>query len=132
MSLSQKQFEDLVAEGIDRIPERFLEKLENVAVIVEDEPTRAELESVGITAAGETLLGLYEGVSQARGGRYHRGMPDRITLFRVPIEAEARESGDEIADIVADTVWHEIAHHFGMEEDEVERAEERRKEKNDS
>jgi predicted Zn-dependent protease with MMP-like domain len=127
MALSEKQFEELVAEGIDRIPERFLEKLENVAIIVEDEPTRAVLKSVGITAAGETLLGLYEGVSQAHGGRYHRGMPDRITLFRAPIEAEARESGDEIADIVADTVWHEIAHHFGMEEDEVEKAEDRRK-----
>lgn len=126
MRLSPKRFEELVAVGIDRIPERFLAKLENVAIIVEDEPSRAELKSVGITGPGETLLGLYEGVSQARGGRYHRGMPDRIMIFKRPIEEEA-DTEEDVARIVADTVWHEIAHHFGMEEDEVEKAEARRR-----
>ncbi len=125
MRLSRKRFEQLVARGINLIPRRFLEKLENVAVVVEDEPTAEQLRSVGITDPAETLLGLYEGVSQAAGGRYHRDLPDRITVFQKPIEAEARNE-DEIAEIVADTVWHEIAHHFGMEEHEVERAEKRR------
>jgi predicted Zn-dependent protease with MMP-like domain len=125
MTLTAAEFEQLVAKGIDRIPERFLEKLENVAIVVEDEPTKEQLVSVGLSVPGDTLLGLYEGVSHVDGGHYHRGMPDRITLFRLPILEEA-ETKDDIADIVADTVWHEIAHHFGMNEDEVEAAEDKR------
>jgi predicted Zn-dependent protease with MMP-like domain len=125
MRLSDAAFEELIAKGIARIPERFVAKLENVAIVFEDEPTREQLRSVGLTGPRETLLGLYEGVSHVDGGHYHRGMPDRITLFKLPILAEA-ETEDEVADIVADTVWHEVAHHFGMNEAEVETAEDKR------
>ncbi len=103
------------------IPERFLEKLSNVAIIVEDEPAAAQLHTLGMRP-DELLLGLYEGVPHTAGGHTHRPFPDRITLFQNCIEEEAR-SDREVARVVAETVRHEIAHHFGMEEYEVRRAE---------
>ncbi|MDP3974848.1 MAG: metallopeptidase family protein [Candidatus Jorgensenbacteria bacterium] len=119
-------FEELVAKGIQSIPERFRAKLKNVAILVEDEPSEEQLTSVGIPKeSGDTLLGLYEGVSNLEGGHTHRGFPDRITIFRLPILEEAAREED-IPVIVAETVRHEIAHHFGMDEHEVERAEGRK------
>lgn len=124
MKLVKKAFEILVSQGIDTIPERFLRELENVAVVVENEPTEEQLAALGI-ADDEFLFGLYEGVSALDGGHYHRGMPDKITLFKREIE-DAAGSEDEIAEIVRDTVWHELAHHLGLEEHEVRAAERRR------
>ena len=126
MRLSRNRFEALVAEGVARIPKKFLDYLENVAVLVEDEPSKETLRSVGITGPGETLYGLYEGVSHAAGGHYHRSLPDRIIIYQRPIEENA-ESEEEVREMVADTVWHEIAHHLGMDEGEVRAAEHRRK-----
>ena len=100
-----------------------MERLENVAIVVEEEPGPARLHSLGMRA-NEFLLGLYEGVSQSEGGKYHRGMPDRITIFQRPIEALARTDSD-VERMVAETVRHEIAHHFGMDEGEVRRAEQK-------
>ncbi len=112
--MNPNDFEKLVAEGIDRIPERFLKKIKNVAIMIEDEPPKDE--------EGYTLLGLYEGVSNLEGGHTHRDFPDRITIFRRPIlEAAARK--EDVPAIVADTVRHEIAHHFGMDDYEIERLE---------
>lgn len=123
--LSRKAFERIVGEGIDAIPERFLRLLDNVVILIEDEPTREQLDELAI-AEDETLFGLYEGVSQLeRGGGYSGALPDRITIFKRPIEDEA-EDEKEMREIVRDTVWHEIAHHFGMDESEVERAEDKR------
>lgn len=121
--MDPKDFEKLVAEGIDRIPKRFLEKLANVAIMVEDEPSEEQLESVGMRdEENDVLLGLYEGVSNLEGGHTHRDFPDRITIFRRPI-LETAERGEDIPAIVADTVRHEIAHHFGMDDNDIEQAE---------
>ena len=121
--MDRERFEELVAVGLKRIRARFLEKLKNVAIMVEDEPTAEQLLSVGIRKdGGDTLLGLYEGVSNLEGGHTHRIFPDRITIFRFPILEQAGRD-EEISIIVADTIRHEIAHHFGMSEDEVARAE---------
>lgn len=125
MEVSRERFEGLVSRGIDKIPERFLRELENVAVVVEDEPTKEQLDALGIHD-DEYLFGLYEGVSALEGGHYHRGMPDKITLFRWEIE-DAADSEAEIEEIVTDTVWHEIAHHLGLNEHEVRAMERRRK-----
>jgi predicted Zn-dependent protease with MMP-like domain len=120
------RFELLVGKGVASVPERFRAKLKNVAILVEDEPTDAQLESVGLDPKeGETLLGLYEGVPNLEGGHTHRDFPDRITIFMNPTLEEA-ETEEDIAKVVADTIRHEIAHHFGMDEWEVERAERRR------
>lgn len=120
--LTQAEFEKIVKEGIEAIPEKFLKKLENVAVVIEDEPTKEQNKKLKIHS-GWTLFGLYEGVPQAeRGGNYSGALPDKITIFKNPIEEEA-EDGNDLKEMVKNTVWHEIAHHFGMNEDEVRRAE---------
>lgn len=123
--MNPEHFKELVAKGIEAIPLRFHEKLKNVAILVEDKPSEEQLTSVGIAKeSGDTLLGLYEGVSNLEGGHTHRDFPDRITIFRLPILEEA-ERDENIPRIVMETVRHEIAHHFGMDEDDVERAERR-------
>ena len=114
-------------EGIKAIPEKFLRKLENVAIVIEDEPTPAQKKKLNIHR-GWVLFGLYEGVPQAaRGVNYTWVLPDKITIFQKPIREETRD-GEDVKEIVKNTVWHEIAHHFGMDESRVRRAEaERRK-----
>ena len=124
--LSREKFEEMVDEGVKAIPEKFLRKLDNVAIVVEAEPTPAQIKKLKIRR-GWTLFGLYEGVPQAaRGTNYSAVLPDKITIFQKPIE-EAARSEAEIKEIVKNTVWHEIAHHFGMDEGRVRQAEARRK-----
>ncbi len=117
--MTRARFEELVGEGYDALPEWVREKIANVAIIVEDEPSEEirEMEQLG---PDETLLGLYEGVPlTARSYDASMMLPDRITLFQFPIEAEAAETGLPVAQVVTETIWHEFAHHFGMDEDAV-------------
>ena len=125
LTLHREEFEKIVEEGIGAIPERFLRKLDNVAIVVEDEPQPDQRRKLGMRR-GLTLFGLYEGVPQtSRGPHYGSVLPDKITIFQKPIEEVARDA-DHIRDIVKNTVWHEIAHHFGMDEARVQRAETKR------
>jgi predicted Zn-dependent protease with MMP-like domain len=119
-------FEKMVNAGIGAIPKHFLQKLDNVAIVVEDEPTPAQKEKLHLRQ-GWTLFGLYEGVPQTKRGVYYGSiLPDKITIFKKPIIQAARDAG-HIQEIVKNTVWHEIAHHFGMNEKEVRQSESRRK-----
>src|SRR3989344_5969579 len=123
--MNRKEFARLVDEGIDKIPEKFLKLIENIAIVVEDEPSAEQRKKLRLRR-GHTLLGLYEGVPRTAWGRKDSlVMPDKITIFMIPI-LEVAESGEDVRSIVRDTVWHEIAHHFGLDEREV-RAVERRK-----
>lgn len=129
--MQKDEFERLVAEGFEQLPEWVREKIKNVALLVEDEPSQEDREHEGL-ADDETLLGLYKGVPlSVRGENYGVGvtMPDTITLYQLPIEKAAAEDGIDVQEVVADTIWHEFAHHFGMDEREVrEREDERAKE----
>ncbi len=101
------------------------EKIKNVALLVEDEPSKEDREAEGL-AHDETLLGLYRGIPlSARGENYGVGMtlPDTITLYQWPIEAAAAEDGTDVRKVVAETIWHEFAHHFGIDEAEVRKRE---------
>jgi len=133
--VSQKEFETFVSEGVVAIPERFRHLIDNVAFLVDEAPTLEQLRENGIPE-GDTLLGLYEGIPHtARGVEYgNLALPDRIWIFKRPIEAKALEDQDspetsrdvfreEVRRIVSDTVWHEVAHHFGLDEEAVERRE---------
>jgi predicted Zn-dependent protease with MMP-like domain len=122
--MTYEEFEKLVAKGIDAIPQKFIDLMDNVAVVVEDEPNAAQKKELNL-GHGYSLFGLYEGVPLGKRANYSGALPDKITIFKKPIEKAAR-SPEEVADIVRDTVWHEIAHHFGMEEDEVFEAERKR------
>lgn len=126
--MNRDVFERLVVEGFERIPKKFREKMKNVAVLVEDEPSKEirEREELG---ENETLLGYYHGIPiTERGAFYGMGTvyPDTITIFQKPIEEMAEGDHERIREIVADTVWHEFAHHFGMDEPEVRRREQKR------
>lgn len=101
--------EALVIDAIDRLPEAFRARLGSVAIVIEDEPTPAQLASVG--ARG--LFGLYQGVPRTAYGADQAAVPSKITLFRGPL-TRAHRTPDRLAAGVADTVYHEIAHHFGI------------------
>jgi predicted Zn-dependent protease with MMP-like domain len=123
--MNQKEFEKIVKEGIGAIPERFLEKLDNVDIVIEEEPTSYQLRKLRARKSS-IIFGLYEGVPQTKRWHYGQVLPDKITIFKKPIERVAC-SEKEIKEMVRNTVWHEIAHHFGMDEKRVREAEVKRK-----
>lgn len=119
--MDREVFEKLVEEGFLLIPEKFRSKIRNVALLVEDEPSREIRNEEGL-GEGETLLGLYHGIpATERGDSYGVGptLPDTITLYKIPIEEEAIISSLDVRTVIAETIWHEYAHYFGMYEDEV-------------
>jgi predicted Zn-dependent protease with MMP-like domain len=120
------EFDRLVAAAYARIPARFRRRLKNIALVVEPEPSPAQL-ARGRVPAGGTLLGLYEGRPLTRRSVFEPfAMPDRITIFQGPHERLAR-GPEHLAKLVEDTVWHEVAHYFGLNEREVRAAERRRR-----
>lgn len=122
--MDHNEFEKIVVEVIKAIPEKFLEKLDNVDIVIEDNPTKEQLKELKVRNNNH-LLGLYEGVPKTERWNYAQVLPDKITIFKVPIERMAK-SREEIKEIVKETVWHEIAHHFGMSEEQVKKSEIRR------
>lgn len=124
--MTNDEFEQLVSEGIGAIPKKFRDLIENVAIVIEDHPSMEQVTKTHL-APGWTLFGLYEGVPKTkRGNPYAVNMPDKITIFRLPILAQS-ETPEQVREKVKETVWHEIAHHFGMSDDEIHKAEENRK-----
>jgi predicted Zn-dependent protease with MMP-like domain len=119
-------FEALVAEALDDLPPFVQERMENVAVLVEDEPGTERLQRLGYPP-DKDLLGLYEGINQLdRTSGYHLVTPDRITLFRWPILEEVGSGSREaLREEIRRTVIHEVAHHFGIDDAELERLEAR-------
>ena len=127
--MSREEFDTLVQEGFLLIPEKFRERIQNVALLVEDEPSEEVRIREGLSEH-ETLLGLYQGIpATVRGDSYGIGptVPDTITLFKLPIEEAGGNVPEEVRKVVAETIWHEYAHYFGMDEDEVRFREEKRK-----
>ncbi len=111
--MERERFEELVAEAVENLPEKFKEALENIVVLVADWPTREQLESVGMKRKDE-LFGLYEGIPlPKRTHNYQMVLPDRITIFQKPIEMRYH-SEDLIRKKIHSTVKHEIAHYFGI------------------
>jgi len=130
MFLKRSRFKKIVEEGVAAIPEKFLKQLDNVAIVVEKRPTKAQEKKLHLHQ-GMVLFGLYEGIPQIRRSSGYSGvLPDKITIFQEPIESMARDEED-IKEMVKNTVWHEIAHHFGMDEREVRAAEARRRKRLD-
>ena len=123
--MTLEEFEKIVEEGIGAIPKRFLEKLENVDICIEEELTPFQLKKLR-AKKGSLVFGLYEGIPQTKRRHYAQVLPDKITIFKKPIERVARSEND-IKEIVKNTVWHEIAHHFGMDEKRVRKLEKKRR-----
>ncbi len=116
--MTREEFEKLIDEEFPRaVPEKFHHLLKNVAFLVDDE------------APGADLLGLYHGISHVdRGDYYGVGgtLPDTITLYQKTIEEHAHETHTPIAQVVRETIWHEVAHYLGYDEDQVQEREDRR------
>ncbi|MBI4286024.1 MAG: metallopeptidase family protein [Chloroflexi bacterium] len=113
--MDRERFERLVARAVERLPEEFCDRLENIDIVVEDLPSRHQLHQSRI-GRGETLLGLYEGVPRTnRTSNYGLVPPDKITIFQKPIEGKCRDD-EEITAEIEKVVRHEIAHHFGTGE----------------
>ncbi len=123
--MSPEELQRLVSAAYDLIPDDFRARMENIAVIVEPEPSAQQLARGGVPR-GSTLLGLYEGRPLTVRSVFDSfALPDRITIFQGPHERAAR-SPEHLAKLVEDTVWHEVAHYFGMNEAQVRSAERRR------
>jgi predicted Zn-dependent protease with MMP-like domain len=114
MDITEEKFNQLVEEALDRLPEKYLARMNNVAIISADFPTKEQLDGAGRKERW-SLLGLYEGRVQS--SRIYMGpvLPDRITLFRYPI-MKSCDSLEECRDRIESTLRHEIAHHFGSDE----------------
>jgi predicted Zn-dependent protease with MMP-like domain len=124
--MSPDEFDRLVAAAYARIPGRFRKRLKNVALMVEPEPSPAQL-TRGRVSRGSTLLGLYEGRPLPTRSVFEPfAMPDRITIFQGPHERLAY-SLEHLAKLVENTVWHEVAHYFGLNESQVRAAERKRR-----
>jgi predicted Zn-dependent protease with MMP-like domain len=117
--MQQRDFEQLVVEALDALPQRFRRHLQNIAVVVEQAPSRELLESLGLWP-DHTLLGLYEGIPlPERGYGYGNVLPDRITIFQRPIETMCC-TPPEIRDVVQETVLHELGHYFGLDDEQLD------------
>ncbi len=119
--MTREEFENMAEEGFLRLPEWVRERITNVALLVEDEPSEEVRKREGL-GDDETLLGYYQGTPLSeRGEMYGVGMtlPDTITLYVGPILEATDEDGKDVREVIAETIWHEYAHHFGMDEDEV-------------
>ena len=130
--MMREEFERLVTEEFPKaIPKQFRSVINNLAFLVEDEPS-AETRKAEKLHQNETLLGLYNGVPYPlRGDLYGVGavLPDTITLYQKPIEEEASEhvgGTAAVRTVIRETIWHEVAHHFGMDEHTVRRREDER------
>jgi predicted Zn-dependent protease with MMP-like domain len=121
ISVSEEEFYAMMEEAIEAIPDAFKDKIENLAFIVEPYPTESDLGRLGLKDK-YTLLGLYSGIPYTSRNTWYAGVtPDRIILFQKNIEARC-SSVRELKERIREVVIHEVAHYFGMDEDEVRAA----------
>ncbi len=116
--MRRSRFRRLVERALDEIPEQLAERMDNVVILLRNQPTTEELDSVGLSGR-HTLLGLYVGQPLTNRGWYGETLPDRIMIYQQPIESICR-SEDEVVEQVRETVLHEVAHHFGIDDDRLD------------
>lgn len=112
----------MVAEALDSLPEKFLARLDNVEVVIDESPSAEDMAEADMEGEDpDSLLGLYIGVPLTeRGGFYAGVLPDRISLFRRSIVAAARGDPETIKEEVRHTVVHEIGHFYGLSEERID------------
>jgi predicted Zn-dependent protease with MMP-like domain len=115
--MERARFRRLVRRALDSLPREVRSALNNVAVVIEREPSRADRHTAGHAGRGE-LFGLYLGHPQTARGEYSMALPDRIVIYQGPLERHFHPR--DIPDEVAKTVRHELAHHFGIDDDRLE------------
>ena len=122
--ISRTEFRELVDQALASIPDNFRDAMQNIAIVVEDDPTVETLAEVGLEPP-DTLLGLYQGTPLTeRTWAHGNALPDKITLYQNPIE-EASDDRDDMIVAIAETLIHEIGHYFGLSEEEIEEIEDK-------
>jgi predicted Zn-dependent protease with MMP-like domain len=125
MEIPFKEFEELVSEAVNNLPENFRKKMENIAIVIEDLPSQEILTEMKIKSPLD-LLGLYRGIPYPRRGIWYRNaLPDKIIFFKKPIEIRCK-SKEDIQESVRKVVIHEIGHYFGLKEEDLKRIERER------
>jgi len=118
MKLTRREFEELVVLALKRLPKFLKKKMKNVDVVVEDRAPRDLLSEMGLRSS-YNLLGLYQGLPLDRRGFYYGNvLPDKITLFQIPIESIC-QTKEEIEEKVREVVIHEVGHYFGLDDDRL-------------
>lgn len=125
--VSRQEFEDLVNKAIAQLPETYLSKLKNVAIIVDDIPSLEQRQQLALRP-NQTLFGLYEGVPLSQRNGTLKTLPDKITIFQKPLEYASDNIGDLFSRI-GRTIWHEVAHYFGLDHDMIKNLESKEKPK---
>lgn len=126
IDISHREFEELVARAIDEIPPRYANHMKNVGFVIEDDPTPEQRAKLHLYH-GQTLYGLYEGIPLTRRNNSYSGvLPDKITIFKRPMEFMAADK-KILQAIVQDTIWHEVAHHFGLDHGRIHELQDRSK-----
>ena len=122
--MTKHEFQHLVEEAVRTIPLRFRDAMQNIAIVVEDEPSPETLEEVDIEPP-DTLLGLYQGTPlPERQWAHGNVLPDKITLYQLPIEDES-ESEDDVIVAIGETLIHEVGHYFGLSEEQIQEIEDK-------
>lgn len=118
MEISDVQFEELINQSMDELPQEYIRGLKNVAVTFDDEPTPEQRQKQQLSP-DQTLFGLYEGIPLTRrGAGYNLVLPDKITIFKGPITRASHDAASLKAQ-VKHTLWHEIAHYYGLDHDRI-------------
>ena len=125
MQISDEDFGALVGQALDELPAKYTDHMDNVAIVYEDDPNPQQREQLKLRC-DETLFGLYQGIPlPSRGAGYNLVLPDKITIFKGPLLSASHDEAHLKANI-KHTLWHEIAHHFGLGHDRIHELERKR------
>lgn len=117
IEVSDEQFQDLINQALHELPGEHVKNIENVAILYEDLPTEEHRQNAGLHA-NQTLLGLYEGLPLTKRQGMTRTLPDKITLFKQPLQWHANTI-EELKEQIKHTLWHEVAHYYGLDHDKI-------------
>lgn len=117
--LTDKQFDALITRAMDELPQEYITGLDNVAIVMADNPTEEQQVKMKLREEGKILLGLYEGIPLTqRGNGYTFVLPDKITLFKHSI-LRVVTSEEQLFEQIKRTLWHEIAHYYGLNHNRI-------------
>ena len=118
--MTDSQFDDLISRAMNELPQKYIKGLENVAIVMEDNPTSEQIIKMKLNSS-QLLLGLYEGIPLTnRGSGYNFVLPDKITLFKNSIIAVSDDE-NELFEQIKRTLWHEIAHYYGLGHGQIDK-----------